>query len=134
MTQVTVNNRCVKTTTLLPSKPLAIFTDILSVDIQTLGPIFLPGVIIGSVLGFLTFGIASLRTAVHSRSVGILFIVLALLPVVNILSGVAGFEPTLTFAIVIGLALVNFSISYLLRNEDTSTEEMEVEPPHEPAT
>jgi Zn-dependent protease len=113
---------------------LAIFTDILSVDIETLGPIFLPGVIIGSVLGFLTFGVVSLRTAVHSRSLGVLFIVLALLPVVNILSGVAGFEPTLTFAIVIGLALVNFAISYLLRNEDTPTGEMEVEPPQEPAT
>lgn len=113
---------------------LAYFADVLSGDLQTLVPIFLPGVIIGSVLGFLTFGVASLRTEVHSRTVGVLFIVLALFPVVNILSGVAGFERTLTFAIVIGLALVNFAIGYLLRNEDSSTGDMEVEPSHESAT
>jgi hypothetical protein len=65
-------------------------------------------------LGFLTFGIASLRTEVHSRSVGVLFVLLAFFPVVNILSGVAGIASRTTiFAIVVGLALVNFTISYL---------------------
>jgi len=106
---------------------LAYFTEVLGGDIQTLVPIFLAGVIIGSVLGFLTFGAASLRTGIHSRAVGVLFILLALFPTVNILSGVAGLaSKTANLAIVAGLALVCFAINYLLRSENTPTEDVEV--------
>lgn len=113
---------------------LAFFSGALSGDLSALVPIFLPGVIIGSVLGFLTFGAATLRTGVHSQRVGVLFIGLALIPVVNIGSGIAGIESmAATLAIVVGLALVNFALGYTLRTADVATEHTESESQREPA-
>lgn len=119
--------------TVMAIASLAFFTEVLSGDLSGLVPLFLPGVIIGSVLGFLTFGVTTLRTDIHSGSVGFLFIVLGLIPVVNILSGVAGVQSMhATLAIVVGLALVNLALSYRLRIEDVSTEQMEAESAREP--
>lgn len=112
---------------------LAYFTEMLSGDLSALVPIFLPGVVIGSVLGFLTFGAATLRTDIHSRSVGVLFVLLGLIPVVNILSGIAGIQSlTATLAIVVGLALINLTLGYRLRTEEASTEHVESESTHDP--
>lgn len=112
---------------------IAYFADVLNGDLSTLAPIFLPGVIIGSVLGFLTFGAATLRTDAFSRSVGVLFVALGLVPVVNILSTAAGIESlTKTLAIVVGLALVNLALGYLLRIEDPSRERVEARSEREP--
>lgn len=113
---------------------LAYFTGVLSGDFSALVPVFLPGVIIGSVLGFLTFGAATLRTDLHSRSVGALVVMLGLVPVVNILSGVAGIQSlTATLVIVAGLSLGNLALGYLLRSAGVSNEHTGVESPREPA-
>lgn len=110
------------------------FTNVLSGDLSALVPIFLPGVIIGSVLGFLTFGVTTLRSDVYSRTVGVLFVVLGLIPVVNITSGIAGIQSmTATLTIVVGLAIVNVAIGFRLRIEDASTRNVEPESPGEPA-
>lgn len=113
---------------------LVYFTGISSGDLAALVPIFLPGIVIGSVLGFLTFGATSLRSDVHSRSVGVLLVVLGLFPVANILSGLAGVQSEFgTLAIVLGLSLVNAAVGYRLRGERDSTERVGAGRPGEPA-
>lgn len=95
---------------------LVYFAGIPDGEITAIVPFFLPGVIIGSVLGFLCIGAASLRSDVHSTTVGVLLVALGLFPVVNIASGIGGVESlTFTLAIVVGLALVNLAIGYLFR-------------------
>ncbi len=112
---------------------LAYFSDVLNGDLSTLVPLFLPGVIVGSVLGFLTFGTATLRTGTHGRPIGALFVVLGLFPVVNIGSGIAGVQSmTGTLAIVVGLTLVNLAVGYLLRTEDGAAGPVEADAAGEP--
>lgn len=85
-------------------------------DFATLVPIFLPGVVFGSVLGFLTFSVASLRSGVHSRAVGVLLLLPAISVVVNIATpSAASGRAAITLGIVSGLALTMLAIGYLLR-------------------
>jgi hypothetical protein len=102
---------------------LAYFSNALSGDLDTLVTILFPGIIIGSVLGFVTFGAATLRTGVHARSVGVLFVVMGLIPVVNIIRyTIVGIQSrTATLVIVVALTLVTLSIGYLLRVEEASS-------------
>ena len=102
---------------------LAYFSNALSGDLDTLVTILFPGIIIGSVLGFVTFGAATLRTGVHPRSVGVLFVVMGLIPVVNIIRyTIVGIQSrTATLVIVVALTLVTLSIGYLLRVEEASS-------------
>ena len=114
---------------------LAYFSNTLSGDLDTLVTILFPGIIIGSVLGFVTFGAATLRTGVHARSVGVLFVVMGLIPVVNIGRTIAGIQSrTATLAIVVALTLVTLSIGYLLRVEGPSAGRAAVESSDEPTT
>lgn len=107
---------------------LAYFSQLVSGDPSALVPIFLPGVIIGSVIGFSIFGAGTLKTGAHSRPIGALFVVLALFPVVNIGAGMAGIQTmTGTLAIVAGLAVVNLSVGYLLRTEDGTAGHVEAD-------
>jgi len=113
---------------------LAYFSPLLSGDLSTLVPLFLPGVIIGSVIGFITVGATTLSTGAHARPVGALFVVLGLFPVVNIGSGIAGFQSlTATLAIVTGLTLCNLAVGYLLRTEDGATGAVEADTAGGPA-
>ena len=97
---------------------VAFYTGLVRGELSALVPLLLPGVIVGSVLGFVVFGATTLRTGAHARPVGVLFVVLGLFPVVNIGSGIAGVQSmTVTLAIVVGLALVNLAVSYLLRDD-----------------
>lgn len=106
---------------------LGYYTGILTGEFDT--TVFIPGVLIGSVLGFVSFSVASLRTGVHSRTVGILLLVPAILVVTNILRFVAGFESaTITLGIVIGDALAMLAIGYLLRTEPAPTDRAEPAP------
>ncbi len=93
-------------------------------EITALLPVFLPGVILSSILGVGLFSVASLRTDVHSRTVGLLLLALPLIVVTNILRGVvAGIEsPIATLVIVIALTLVNVAIGYRLRVEGLPTD------------
>lgn len=113
---------------------VAYFSELVRGDLSALVPLFLPGVIVGSVIGFSIFGAATLRTGAHARPVGGLFVVLALFPVVNIGSGIAGFRSMAgTLAIVVGLALVNLTVGYLLRTEDGTAGHVEADTTGGPA-
>lgn len=80
------------------------------------GMFFIPGVLIGSVLGFVTFAAASLRTGVYSRTTSVLLLVPAVLVLTNILRFVAGFESTtITLAIVVADSLTMLAIGQALR-------------------
>jgi len=77
---------------------------------------FLPGVFLGIVLGFGSFGAASLRTDVYSRRVGLLFLLLPVTFLFNLGTGMAGFNPLpKVLGVVCVLALAMLSIGYLLR-------------------
>lgn len=77
---------------------------------------FLPGVVVGCVLGFASFGVASLRTEVLSRSVGVLLLVLPLTVVFNLGTGMAGWNPLpKLLGVVAVLSLTMLAVGYLLR-------------------
>lgn len=93
--------------------------------------IFIPGVLIGSVLGFTLFSAAGLRTDVHPRPVNLLLLIPAILVVANILRFIAGYEAaTITLAVVIGDALSMLAIGYFLRttSEPAGCEDVEPAP------
>lgn len=95
-------------------------------EYSDVGMFFIPGVLIGSVLGFVSFSGASLRTEVHSRAFGILLLVPAILVLTNILRFIAGFESTtITLGIVIGDALVMLAIGQALRTGTSQTDHAE---------
>lgn len=99
------------------------YLEILDGSLQGLVPLILPGVIIGSIVAFVSFSIVSLRTDVHPRSMGILLLLPACLVVVNIAGGVAGIDSsTVLLGIVSGLALVMLAIGYNLRTATASTD------------
>jgi hypothetical protein len=102
------------------------YLELVEGTLQSLVPLILPGVIIGSVLAFLSFSIISLRTDVHPRSVGILLLLPALIVVVNIGSAIAGMDSsTFLLGIVSGLALVMLAIGYQLRTDPGPTDHPE---------
>lgn len=85
-------------------------------DFDAISVLFIPGVLVGSVLGFITFGVASLRTDAYSRTLGVLLLVPAVLVATNILRFAAGMDAaTITLVIVIGDALAMLAIGYALR-------------------
>lgn len=95
-------------------------------DYADISQFFIPGVLVGSVLGFVAFSIASLRTGTHSPRVGVLLLVPPILVVTNLLRFVAGFQSTtLTLGIVIGDALAMLALGVALRNEPTPTDRAE---------
>lgn len=78
---------------------------------------FIPGVLVGSVLGFVAFGVASLRTDAYSRTLGVLLLVPAVLVAGNILRFIVGLEAvSITLGIVIGDALAMLAIGYVLQS------------------
>ncbi|MEF8842061.1 MAG: hypothetical protein V5A62_10615 [Haloarculaceae archaeon] len=94
-------------------------TGILSGELSEVAMFFLPGVAIGTVLGFGSFGVASLRTDIYSRSVGGLFLLLVLTFLFNIGSSIAGVATMSTvLGVVVVLALSKLTLGYLFRTED----------------
>lgn len=80
---------------------------------------FLPGVLIGCVLGFVSFGVASLRTDVYPRSVGVLLLLLPLTVVFNLGTGMAGWNPLpKLLGVVAVLSVTMLAVGYLLRTGD----------------
>jgi cobalamin biosynthesis protein CobD/CbiB len=80
--------------------------------------LFLPGVFIGIVVGFGSFGLATLRTDVYSRSVGVLFFLLVFTFLFNIGSSMAGVaSPPTVLGVVIVLALSKLTLGYLFRTK-----------------
>lgn len=87
---------------------------------EPIGAFFIPGVIIGSVLGFVAFSVATFRTQVHSRTFGVLLLVPPILVLSNIIRFVAGnSSETVTLIIVIADALSILMIGYYLRSKST---------------
>lgn len=109
---------------------LGYFTGILSGDLSEVVMYFLPGVFVGIVLGFGSFGVASLRTALYSRSVGLLLLLLPATFLFNLGSGMAGLESmVVVLGVVCVLALTMLAIGYLLRTGSAVTRREEVEGP-----
>lgn len=77
---------------------------------------FLPGVFLGVVFGFGSFGLASLRSGIFARSVSLLLLLLPLTFLFNIGSAMAGFNPLAKIlGVVTVLTLTMLIIGYLLR-------------------
>lgn len=86
-------------------------------DYEAISTLFIPGVLVGSVLGFVTFSLAGLRSAALPRIVGVLLLVPAALVAANIIRFAAGNESVVvTLVIVVGDALAMFALGVVLRN------------------
>lgn len=113
---------------------LVFFTGIADGDFAALVPIFLPGVIIGCVLGFVSFSVASLRSDVRSRSFGILLSVPAIIVVTNVLTGVTGIASRTTILAIVGsLVAVHSTIEYLLQTGNALIDRQEMKSPSDTA-
>lgn len=105
------------------------YVGIPAAEFDSIGVFFIPGVLVGSVLGFVAFGVASLWTDAYSRTLGVLLLVPAILVATNILRFVAGLEAaTLTLAIVIGDALAMLAIGHVLRSSPQLSGRLEPAP------
>lgn len=103
-------------------------TGVLSRELGDVVMYFLPLVFLGIVLGFGLFAVASLRTDVYPRSVGLLFLLLPLTFLFNIGTGIAGFNPLpKILGVVALLSLTMLAIGYLLRTGDAMADREEVE-------
>lgn len=103
--------------TVLSALSLAFYVRIIEGSIQNLVPLILPGVILGGVLSFLLFGIATLRTDIHARAIGILFLLPPLIVVLNIFSGAIGLDSQyFLLGIVSSLFVVTLAIGSRLRS------------------
>ena len=90
--------------------------------------VFLPGVFLGIILGFGTFGLTSLRSDVVTRNLGLLFLVLPLTFLFNLGTGIAGFNPLSKVLVVVGvLALTMLAIGYLFRTGGALENRQEME-------
>lgn len=88
---------------------------------EPIGAFFIPGVVIGTILGFVAFGVAVFRTEVHSSVFGVLLFVVAFIEISNILRIVVGYtSETVTLGFVIITALSILAIGYHLRYQSTS--------------
>jgi len=82
---------------------------------------FLPGVFLGIVFGFGSAGVATLRTGIYARSVGLLFVVLVLTFLFNIGSSIAGFGTlTTVLGVVVVLSLTKLALGYQFRTGNAS--------------
>lgn len=85
-----------------------------------------PGILLGSLLAFIPFSVASLRSDIHSRTVGTLLLVppgifftnFFILPMIL---GTGPNPPEIIFVVTSLLALVMLVIGYVLRTEDVPT-------------
>ncbi|MFB6187669.1 MAG: hypothetical protein ABEI86_12495 [Halobacteriaceae archaeon] len=115
--------------TALSGLTFSYFIGILNGNIESLIPLILPGTIIGGVLSFLLFGIASLRTQVLPRTIGILLLSPPLIIISNITTGILGFDSTYILLGVIGaLLFVMASIGFKLQFSNEKPNHVEPTP------
>lgn len=98
---------------------LAIIAGVPEADLTPLEPVFLPLMLLGSVLTFPLFGVAILRSDVYPRTVGFLLLAQTIVFVINALTPTPA---TFVFFVVIGLVLINTGVGYLLRTDSIATE------------
>lgn len=95
--------------------------DVLPFAYESVGSAFIPGVLIGSVLGFVLFSAAILRTGAFSQSFGLLLLAPPILVLGNILRFILGnTSEVVTLGVVIADALVILLIGYYLRSQSAS--------------
>lgn len=96
------------------------------------GSAFALGMVLGQFLAYIPFGLASLRAAIHSRTVGLLLIAVPSILTVMIVTVATGYA-TSDSAVVLGSAqaLIHVAIGYALRTEDIPSDR--AEPSGEPA-
>jgi hypothetical protein len=84
------------------------------------------GMLLGQFLGYSSFGVASLRAGVHSRTVGLLLVAVPTVLVVMIATVAIGYDSAGS-ATVLGSvqALIHLAIGFTLRTESMSTDHRE---------
>jgi len=101
---------------------------VLGGDMSAVATLFLPTVFLGVVLGFGSFGVATLRTDVLAPRIGVLFLVLPATFLFNVGTGIAGFNPLVkVLGVVVVLTLSMLAIGYLLRTGSAVLEPEDVE-------
>lgn len=108
---------------------LAIFAGVPESDLAPLEPVFLPLMLVGSVLTFPLFGVALLRTEGQSRTVGVLLVTQTVVFVVNAAT------PTpaeFVLLVLIGLLAINLGVGHLLRTASHPTDNGERDPSRDP--
>lgn len=109
------------------------FTGFLNGALSEVVMFFLPGVFLGIVLGFGSFGVTSLQSTTVSRPVSLLFLLLPVTFLFNLGTGIAGFNPLAkVLGVVCVLTLVMLAIGYLLRTGN-ALDRNEVETPGGPS-
>jgi hypothetical protein len=110
------------TMTVMAVASLGYFAGVLGGELGDVTAYFLPGVFLGIVLGFGSFGVATLLTTVYSRSIGLLLVLLVLTFLFNLGSGIAGFGTMATvLGVVTVLSVTMLAIGYGLRTEPEPT-------------
>lgn len=95
--------------------------EVLPFAYDSIGSAFIPGVLIGSVLGFILFSAAVLRTGEFSRSFGLLLLGPPVLVLGNILRFILGNSSEMvTLGVVIADAMVILLIGYYLRGSSSA--------------
>lgn len=108
---------------------LVYYAGIPSGEFGAIVPYYLPGVFIGSILGFVAISIAILRTTVFSRVLSVLFLILPAIVIVNFATGAAGVStPTTILVVVIALAVVMLAIGYRLQTGSALTGREDAQP------
>lgn len=89
------------------------------------------GMLVGQFLGYTSFGVASLRAGVHSRTVGLLLMAVPTVLAVMIVTVAIGYDSAGSASVLGSVqALIHLAIGYTLRTEGIPTEhgEPSVEP------
>lgn len=94
------------------------FADLLSGGYEAYVPLFLPGIFVGIIFGFGSFGIATLRSGTYTTTVGAFFLLLTCTFIFNVATGIAGVLPYLgkVIGVVTVLTVTNLALGYLLRS------------------
>lgn len=101
---------------------------VLGGDMSAVATLFLPTVFLGIVLGFGSFGVATLRTDAFATRIGVLFLVLPATFLFNVGTAIGGFNPLVkVFGVVAVLTLSMLAIGYLLRTGSAVLEPEDVE-------
>ena len=94
---------------------------------------FPAGMVLGQFLGYIPFGVASLRAGVHSRTVGLLLVAVPTVLAVMIVTVATGYATAGSAVVLASIqALIHFAIGYTLRKDGVPTDR--AKPSVEPTT
>ena len=92
------------------------FAGLLGGGYEAYVPLFLPGIVLGIILGFGSVGVATLKSRTYTRMIGLFFLLLVSTFLFNIGTGIAGVLPYLgkVIGVVTVLVVANLALGYLL--------------------